>query len=391
MSPLEARPTPSAPRSSAPRPASGPPRSRWAFPLGSIAGIRISVHATFLLLLAWVVISHLASGQGVVGAVNGTLLLLAVFATVVIHELSHALVARRFGVRTKGIMLLPIGGVASLEKVPEKPHQELLVALAGPATNVALAMLFAGLVLLTGGTLDPTETMAVSAPLLPKLVYVNVSLAVFNLLPAFPMDGGRVLRAGLALWLDYGRATQIAARIGRGMALLLGLLGLFFNPLLVLIALFVWMGAQQESAQVQLKTALEGIPVRTAMITDFRTLGPDEPLSTAVALMLAGFQHEFPVMENGRLVGVLTRDDIVRGLSHHGDNLPVRQAMRREFQVADPAETLESAIGRMEGPGGGSIVVLENGAVLGMLTPENIGELLMLDSAAHRTRPRPSA
>lgn len=391
MSPLDPRSSSQAPRPSAPSGSSGPPRSRWAFPLGRLFGIRISVHATFLLLLAWVVISHLATGQGVIGAFDGALLLIAVFATVVIHELSHALVARQFGVKTKGIMLLPIGGVSSLEKIPEKPHQELLVAIAGPATNIVLAVLFAGLVLVTGGTLDPTETLAVRAPLLPKLVWVNVSLAIFNLLPAFPMDGGRVLRAGLALFLDYAKATVIAARIGRAMAVLLGLVGIFFNPLLVLIALFVWMGAQQESAQVQLKSALEGIPVRTAMITDFRTLTPDEPLSTAVALLLAGFQHEFPVMEHGRLVGVLTRDDIVRGLSHHGDALPVGKAMRKEFQVASPADTLESAIGRMEGPGGGSIVVLENGTVLGMLTPENIGELLMLDSAVHRPRPHPSA
>lgn len=289
--------------------------ARWSWRVGSIFGIDLYVHATFLILLGWVAFSHLAQGHGLRVAIEGLALILAVFGVVVLHELGHALTAKRFGIRTRDIMLLPIGGIASLERMPEKPTQELLVAFAGPAVNVVLALGLAGLIVLTGGTLEPASMHVVGGPFLTKLMWINVSLAVFNLMPAFPMDGGRVLRAALAFRMDYTRATEVAARIGQAMALLFGIIGLLANPMLLLIAFFVWMGAQQESALVQLKYALSGVPIRSAMITEFRSLGPAEPLSRASELMLAGFQHDFPVIDDGKLVGILTRDDIVKGLA----------------------------------------------------------------------------
>jgi Zn-dependent protease/CBS domain-containing protein len=364
------------------------PISGWAFRLADIAGIGVYVHVTFLMLIAWVAITELAHGRGVRAMANGVALILAVFGIVVLHELGHALTARRFGIRTRDITLLPIGGVARLERMPEKPYQELLVALAGPAVNVVLAaVLFVGL-RLHGSLAGPWVTEHLGGNILQKLLWINVSLAIFNLLPAFPMDGGRALRATLALRLDYVRATEIAARLGQGMALLFGFLGLtkFNNPMIVLIALFVWMGAKQEASMVGIKRALSGIPVGSAMITVFRTLAPDDPLGRAAELVVAGFQHDFPVVDSGRLVGVLTRRDIVRGLSESGPASAVGRVMQSDFSTADPAEMLESVLPRLESRNATSIVVVRGGEVVGMVTTENIGELVVMENALRKAR-----
>lgn len=356
---------------------------RWAFRLAEIAGIGVYVHVTFLMLVAWVAVTELANGHGVRAMTNGVLLILAVFGIVVLHELGHALTAKRFGIRTRDITLLPIGGVARLERMPEKPTQELLVALAGPAVNVVLALaLFA--VLFLRGSLLALPTLE-HAGFLAKLFWINVSLALFNLLPAFPMDGGRALRAALALRLDYVRATEIAARLGQGMALLFGAFGLYHNPMLLFIALFVFMGAQQEASIVGIKRALSGIPVGSAMITDFRTLAPDDRLGHAAELVVAGFQHDFPVVDAGRVVGVLTRSDIVRGLSEAGPFSPVGAVMRADFTTADPGEMLESVLPRLE-RGSTSVVVVHAGEVVGMITTENIGEFVMMENALRKAK-----
>jgi Zn-dependent protease len=225
---------------------------KWSFRLGRIAGIDVRVHATFLLLLAWVALSHyFTSGYEVAAALGAAAFILSVFGMVVLHELGHALTARRFGIGTRDITLLPIGGVAQLERMPEDPKQQLLVALAGPAVNVVLAIALFLAVTITGGGVALDASHLGSGSWLAQLMWVNVSLAVFNLLPAFPMDGGRVLRAALAMRTTPLRATQIAARVGRGMAWGLGGLGLFVSPMLVLVALFVWMGATAEQTAAE--------------------------------------------------------------------------------------------------------------------------------------------
>ena len=228
-------------------------RLSWRF--ARIAGIDLYVHATFLLLLAWVVLREYAGGMG---AVAGALVyIVALFTIIVLHELGHALTARRFGVATRDIILLPIGGVARLEGMPRQPRHELLVALAGPAVNVALAIVLYAIVRLGGPPpwLDLLYTMGTLTSVrafLYQLVFVNLTLALFNLLPAFPMDGGRVFRALLAMRMSsYARATNIATRVGGAMALLLGLTGLYIvkNPFWVVIALFVWMGGRAERSR----------------------------------------------------------------------------------------------------------------------------------------------
>ena len=227
----------------------------------------------------------------------------------------------------------------------------------------------------------------VGGAFLTKLLWINVSLAVFNLLPAFPMDGGRVLRAALAFRMEYARATEVAARVGQGMALLFGILGLVANPMLLLIAFFVWLGAQQESALVRLKTALHGLPVRSAMVTEFKTLAPTDPLARAAELMLVGFQHDFPVVVGNRPIGVLTRDDVVRGLAEGGKDAPVVRFMHERVSTSEQSQPLEDALGRLSENEIGAQLVLKDGRVVGILTLENIGELFVMHTAMAAAEP----
>src|SRR5690349_18311772 len=273
---------------------------KWSFRIGRVSGIDIYVHFTFLLLLGWVVLANLSREGGLDVAIREGLFVLTLFGIIVLHELGHALAARQYGIRTHDITLLPIGGVARLERMPDDPRQELVVALAGPAVNALLAAgIYLGLVM-GHGLLHPSAVLQVGGSLLDQLFWVNVTLAVFNLLPAFPMDGGRVLRALLAMRMDYVRATQIAASIGQAMAIVFGLLGLLTNPFLLFIALFVWIGAAQEASMVQMRTALSGIPVSRAMLTDFHSVAPDDPAKRVLELILAGSQEDFPVVDGGQ-------------------------------------------------------------------------------------------
>ena len=322
----------------------------WAWRIVTIAGIPIYVHGTFAVLVLFFLASGLSEGRGVGAAVSGVVFILAIFATIVLHELGHALAARHYGIQTRDITLLPIGGVARLERMPDVPRQELWVALAGPAVNLVIAMVcWALFVAATGAfpvlTLDPTATGFVG-----RFTAVNIALAIFNMVPAFPMDGGRVLRACLAERIDYVRATEIAANVGQGLALVFGLVGLLANPWLVFIALFVWMGASAEATAAGLRGALAGVPVSRAMMTDFRTVGADSPLREAVALVLMGAQRDFPVVSESRnqIVGILSRDQLLAGLAERGPSGTVRDAMTMEFETADAREMLAGVFSRLQ-------------------------------------------
>ena len=360
---------------------------KWSWKIGRLLGIDVHLHMTFVLLLGWVGISHYLTRRDVGDAVYGVGFILVLFAIVVAHELGHALTARRFGIRTRDITLLPIGGVARLERMPEDPRQELLVALAGPAVNVALALaIVAVMVLVTGTSIAGQVSFVVGDPL-RNLLGINVALAVFNMIPAFPMDGGRVLRALLAMRMDYVRATKIAASVGQTLALGFGFVGLFSNPFLVFIALFVWMGAASEASMVQRKASLGGIPVRQAMITDFIAVSPTDSLRSVSDHVLSGFQHDFPVLENGRLVGILTRSDLMTTIARDGLDAQVRSVMHSEFETASPGEMLEPALARLRTCKCHALPVIDGGRLAGILMMENVGEFLMLQAAVSQARP----
>jgi Zn-dependent protease/CBS domain-containing protein len=354
---------------------------RWQWKLGTFAGIDVFIHATFLLLIGWVGYTHWLEHGTIAKVVEGILFILALFLSVVLHEYGHALTARRYGIKTRDITLYPIGGVARLERMPDKPIEELWVALMGPAVNVVIAAVLFVILYLSGSLAQMSDLTVASGSFLTRLMLVNVSLVVFNLLPAFPMDGGRVLRALLAMRMDYVRATQIAATIGQGMAFLFGLAGLFGNPFLLFIAFFVWIGASQEASMVQMRNTISGIPVTHAMQTRFDTLSPSDRLDRVVSLILAGSQQDFPVVENGQFVGVLTRDDFIKALSEHGQNTPVADVIRRNVPTVDSHEMVEKALMRLQESGAKTLPVMHAGRFVGLVTSENITEFLMIRSA----------
>jgi Zn-dependent protease/CBS domain-containing protein len=361
---------------------------KWSWKIGRFAGIDVFVHATFLLLVAFFGFSYWQQTRTLSGTLEGIGFLLALFLSVVLHEYGHALTARRYGIKTRDITLLPLGGVARLERMPDKPIQELWVALAGPAVNVVIAIVLFGYLVLTN-TLVPLGGMTLTGgPFIERLLSVNLSLVLFNLLPAFPMDGGRVLRALLALRMEYVRATQIAASVGQGMAFLFGLVGLFTNPFLIFIALFVWIGAQQEASLVQMKSALGGIPVSRAMLTEFRSLRPEDRLQQAVDYILSGSQHDFPVYDGQQVSGVLTRSDLMAALARESDQVRVDAVMRRDFEQVHPGDMLEAAFIRLQACGCHIFPVVQDGRLVGLLTSENVGEFLMFQSALGAGRPR---
>lgn len=359
---------------------------KWSWKIGEYKGIGVYIHATFLLLIAWLAISHWLHSKDVGSTLAGIGFVLAIFLCVLLHEFGHALTAGKYNIKTRDITLLPIGGVARLERMPDDPRQEFWVALAGPAVNVAIAAAIFVWLSATGD-LQPLDSLGfIGGPFLQRLMVVNIWLVLFNLLPAFPMDGGRILRAFLAMRIDYARATSIAATIGQGMALIFGFLGFFYNPFLIFIALFVWIGAAQESSMAQMQSSFHGIPVSFAMLTDFRTLHPDDSLVRAVELILSGSQQDFPVVRDGLVVGILTRDKLIAGIGQHGQNYPVSAVMEQEFQTAEASEMLQTAFNRLQGCNCRTMPVLRDGRLQGLLTMENIGELMMIQSALVKAR-----
>jgi len=354
---------------------------KWSWKIGAIAGIPIYIHSTFVLILVWIGWMSTSRGEGLAATLDSLVFILSLFGCVVLHELGHALTARRYGIRTRDITLLPIGGLARLERMPEDPRQEFWVALAGPAVNVVIALALFFLLLLQGTYESAARFDILAGPFLWQIMVANIFLVVFNMLPAFPMDGGRVLRALLAMRLDYTRATQLAANVGQGMALLFALVGLLYYPVLVFIALFVWIGASQEAGMVQMRSALAGIPVSNAMITEFHALTPDEPLSEAVSLTLATAQKDFPVVEHGEVVGVLAQAELFRSLAEDGQHVAVREVMTSDFATADSFEMLEPVLARLQSCACSTIPVLRAGVLVGIVTSDNISEFLSIQSA----------
>jgi stage IV sporulation protein FB len=354
----------------------------WSVNIGRIAGTTIRIHVTFLLFLIWIWGASYVAG-GTAAAWSGLTFMLLLFVCVLAHEYGHILTARRFGIRTPDVTLLPIGGVARLERIPEDPWQEFLIAIAGPAVNVVIAIL---LVALAGADLSPQKLGAIESAqvsMIDRLASVNLFLALFNLLPAFPMDGGRILRALLATRLGFARATEIAASIGQWFAFALGFLGLFGNPMLIFIAIFVYLAAASEAQLAAVRTMARGVPVTAAMMTQFATLTPETPIEEAVTTLLRTSQTEFPVIDPaGRLSGILGRNDIIRALKEHGPDAPVSAVMSIEIPTVDRRACLDEAFRILQEKSAPAVGVIDSaGRLLGLLTTETIGEMLMVRDA----------
>ena len=361
------------------------PGSPWSLGIGSVFGIPVRVHATFLLIVAFVAWSAAAAGQSIPG---NLLLVLLLFVCVVLHELGHALMARRFGVRTREIVLYPIGGIARLENIPGGTA-EILIALAGPVVNLVLFLvLVAGFgAALPSGFAEGQKTLSPGASLLGNLAVANLWLFLFNLIPAFPMDGGRVLRAALSLRLGEARATRVAAGIAQVVALSFGAVGLFTgNPILIFIALFVFLGATQEAAFVERRAVVAGHRAREAMITRFETLAPQDTLGRAAEVLLASHQQDFPVLDAWqRVAGVLPRSTLLKALAREGRDAAVLDVMHRQPIVVEPWDPLDRVLAALQASPGDPVLVLEQGRLVGMITLDNLAEFIELAKAA---RPR---
>lgn len=354
---------------------------RWSFGIGSIAGIRVELHVTFVLFVGWIAVTQGLLGHHPERALASVGLILMVFGCVLLHELGHALAARRYGIRTRDIILLPIGGIARLQRMPDKPAQEIVVAIAGPAVYVAIA---AVLWMVLGSLGERLRTPLLGGGLLESLLTINLMMVAFNLIPAFPMDGGRVLRALLAMWLPFVKATRIAALIGQGFALLFGVVGFFYNPNLMLVALFVFLAASEEHALVRTRASLSGLPARAAMVSQFDVLDVNDTLQRAVDLLMAGAQQDFPVMAGGAPAGLLTRADLLVALQRSGPEGRVGEAISPDRQVAEPGEPLEDVLQRMREHQRSALPVVSDGRLVGMVTLENVSELLLVQQAMRR-------
>jgi Zn-dependent protease/CBS domain-containing protein len=353
----------------------------WSLNIGRVAGTVVRVHLTFLLFLAWIFAASYASG-GSATAWDSLAFMVLLFLCVLLHEFGHIFTARAFGVPTPYVTLLPIGGVAQLERIPEEPWEEFLIAIAGPLVNVVIAGV---LVYLFGAELH-TRAAAVDnsgIPLVDRLASVNLFLALFNMIPAFPMDGGRVLRALLASRFGYVRATEIAASIGQFVAFALGFIGLMFNPILIFIAIFVYLAASSEAHMVALRAASRGVPVTYAMMTQFATLSPHAHVDEAVQTLLQTSQSEFPVVDDsGKPVGVLGRADLIRAIKMRGADARVSDAMTAELPTISHRVTLEQAFKLLQQKSAPAVGITDAaGKLAGLVTSETIAEMMMLQEA----------
>lgn len=358
---------------------------KWSLSLGKIAGIRISIHWTFLILMGWIFIMQFQSGHDVRQSILAVILILALFGCVTLHELGHALAAKRFHIMTKSITLLPIGGVAQMEKLPEKPSQELLVALAGPFVNVVIAVIlyvwFAAIDQVPFPLQKETLENLGGMGFWYNLWMANLVLAVFNLIPAFPMDGGRVLRALLSFAYSRERATRIAASIGQFLAILFVFFGIFYNFWWVFIGVFVYLGAGAEAFMEVTKSSLAGKKVRDVMMRHFTPFAPDNTLGQVVEALLNGQEQEFVVMQDEKVTGIITRKELIRGLSQWGKEAPLSNSMIREFIILHPDMDLPEIFQKLMTDGSSVAPVMEDGKLVGIVDRDNINELILVQEA----------
>ncbi|MFH0763796.1 MAG: site-2 protease family protein [Candidatus Omnitrophota bacterium] len=346
---------------------------RGSIKLFTVFGISINIHSTFFLLLLLVL----------PGGIKWVFLVIGVFFFVTMHEICHSLAAKRFGIKVREITLLPIGGIAAMSKMPEKPSQELLISLAGPLSNIVIVIVFFyPLKLLLGEDVLFHPLSARTWPLTVAYIYwLNLMLAAFNMIPAFPMDGGRVLRSILANWLGYQKATKIAVNFGHVFALAFAYFGIIrFNIILVVIAIFIYMAASNEELQVDVKETLKKFKVRDILPRDFYTCKSDTTLGKVLELVYHSHQEDFPVVDEGKMVGFVTRQDIMAAMHRFGADKAVGEIMAKDFPMAKDTDSLIKIQNIMHEKSARALPVMKEGKAVGVVTIEDIGRIYAMAS-----------
>jgi Zn-dependent protease/predicted transcriptional regulator len=365
---------------------------RWSLPLGRVFGIALRLHITFLLLLGWVGYEAFVAG-GPSAAKWELLRVCLIFLCIILHELGHSVVAQRLGVEVKSITLLPIGGVAALRNIPENPWHEIAITLAGPMVNAVIALVlfpFVGIQSLTSLAMEMTHIPHDLGSLTRALVGTNILLFAFNFIPAFPMDGGRLLRASLALFISYRRATTIATFVGQGMSILFVLFGLR-NPgmgLMVVIGIFIFLGAEGEERMVQARSLLRGLYVEDVMTREFAALEPSDTVGRGLEMVYQTGQDDFPVVEKGRLLGIVSRQTMLEAVNRRGGQVSVQQVMETDVPAVGPQAKVTRVQDELFGDGWGSLPVMQDGRLVGMLSPENVSRYLLVQSSIKSARRR---
>jgi Zn-dependent protease/predicted transcriptional regulator len=355
---------------------------RYSLSLGRPFGIKIAVHWTFLLLIIWIVAINIRHGASTSQVILSVLFILALFVCVTLHELGHSLAARRFGTETKSITLLPIGGMANIEDIPEKPREEIIMTVSGLIVNVIIALvLWVIVTILPGENFDRNMEHITGQNFLSLLMYVNLFIVAFNLIPAFPMDGGRILRAVLSIRFDRVSATRYSMMVGQVFGVIFALVGLFINPFLFVIGIFVVMGARLEYTQVRFTSFLVDHTAGDILMEDYASLQQEEPLKHAVDLLLRSSQKGFPVKEGDEVVGILTKNDIIGGLSRYGEDAPVREVMTTGFKHVDAATPLRDIFMTMQRERTDILPVFDGRKLIGVIDQDNIQEFIMVQSA----------
>ncbi len=359
--------------------------------LGKAGGTALYLHWSFLVLVVLVFFSNYRDPNAEAGnleqGVLGVLFILAIFTSVTLHEFGHITVARRYDCPAESITLYPIGGMARMQKIPEKPAQELWMALAGPWVNVMIAAVLYAIIAFTDGVpvLGGLETLTWEH--FPyNLMMANIMLATFNLLPAFPMDGGRVLRALLAMKLTRVRATVIAARIGQLLAVAFFIAGFFFNIFVSLIGIFIYFVAGQEMVLEMTKAVLQDYKVKDAMMRRFTSFSPDETIASAVQTMLDVQETEFVVIGNGQLAGVVTSKELIKGLLEQGRTATVSALLKQDVITLDPEMPLSEAFQKMMISGQTIYPVTEAGKLAGIIDVQNINEFSMVKGIENKEK-----
>ncbi len=369
----------------------------WSLKVFRLAGINVYLHWTFLILLAWIFLAGMGGGKPLGEALIPIAFILSLFACVLLHEYGHALAARRYGIGTEHITLLPIGGIASLEKMPEDPKQELVVALAGPAVNLVIAAMLLMYFLAAGRPLElhlwQDASLLTEGKYLPFLLLINLMLLGFNLIPAFPMDGGRVLRALLSMRQTRAEATRLAARIGQFLAIGFVFVGLMYNFFLIIIGMFIFLGASGEANYETQRSILAKLSVRDVLMQQFTLLHAWETIGRAIEILLDGQEKDFVVTENNDIIGTLSRDDLIKGLQQFGSEQRIKSILNADWLALRPEMGLNEAYEEMAKRKLSICPVLEDGRLIGVLNQENILEAVMIENArqsgSRRNSPEP--